>query len=249
LPPHTAWGFVMRHARLLVGFLVLGFVGLGCRSVSAIREDREADSPEPVVVQAQAQQSVPSVKDNGQRTTDNGRRTSDETLLMRCRYADLLLSQKQIKEARQELELFIADAQEMGDAALKHLIHSHSRLMEIAQEEDDEYAEHLHRGIGLCLLARQRAALPDPDGELSCESLLCKAAGELAVARRLRPGEARPCWYLYLVWTRLAQRHPAQRWLNASWEAAPLSFLTPCELRSLQLARRQDESRRQLVRP
>jgi hypothetical protein len=160
---------------------------------------------------------------------------------MRCRYADLLLEHKQVKEARQEMELFVSDAQEMGDAALKHLIHTHSRLMEVAQAEQDEYAEHLHRGIGLCLLARQRAALAEPDGELSCEGLLCKAAGELAVARRLRPAEARPCWYLYLVWSRLAQRHPALRWLNAARERAPLSVLTPCERRGLELALRHDD--------
>jgi hypothetical protein len=167
---------------------------------------------------------------------------------MRCRYADLLLEQKQIKEARQEMELFVTDAQEMGDVALKYLIHTHSRLMETAQAEQDDYAEHLHRGIGLSLLARERAVLPEPDGELSCESLLCKAAGELAVARRLRPEEARPCWYLYLVWSRLAQTHPARRWLNAARDRAPLSVLTPCERRGLELALRHDDGRSR-VRP
>ena len=185
--------------------------------------------------------AMPDANTAAQRTKDPGRRTNPEVLLMRCRYADLLLEQKQVKEARQEMELFVRDAQEMGDAALKHLIHTHSRLVEVAQAEADEYAECLHRGIGLCLLARQRAALPEPDGELSCEGLLCKAAGELAVARRLRPAEARPCWYLYLVWSRLAQRHPARRWLNAAREYAPLSFLTPCERRGLELALRHDD--------
>jgi hypothetical protein len=162
---------------------------------------------------------------------------------MRCRYADLLLEHKQVKEARHEMELFVRDAQDMGDVALKHLIHTHSRLMDLAQEEQDEYAEHLHRGVGLWLLARQRAALPDPDGELSCEGLLCKAAGELAMARRLRPDEARPCWYLYLVWSRLAQQHPARRWLHAACERAPFTVLTPCELRGLQLAVRRYDAR------
>jgi hypothetical protein len=161
---------------------------------------------------------------------------------MRCRFADLLVEHKQYKEARQEMELFVRDAQEMGEVARKHLIHTHSRLMDLARLEEDEYAEHLHRGIGLWLLARQRADLPEPEGELSCESLLCKAAGELAVARRLRTSDARPCWYLYLVWTRLGQQHPARRWLNAALENAPFSPLTPCEMRGLQLALRHLEA-------
>jgi hypothetical protein len=249
----------MRHARLLVGFLVLGFVCLGCRALPPVAEEKDAapptpshtPAPAPAVIQAQAFHFSPPAKDDGQGTKDKDRSADPAVLSMRCRYADLLLSQKQTKEARLELELFVSDAQEMGEVAVKHLIHSHSRLMEIAQGEDDAYAEHLHRAIGLYLLARERAVLvlPDPDGELSCESLLCKAAGELAVARRLRPGEARPCWYLYLVWSRLAQRHPAQRWLTAACDKAPFSILTLCEQRSLQLARRQNDSRGQLLRP
>jgi hypothetical protein len=201
----------MRRVRPLVWFLILGFAALPGRA-----------------------------QDRGQRTKDKGQRTSPEVLSMRCRYADLLWEQKQVKEARQEMELFVADAQEMGEAALGHLIHTHSRLTEVALAEEDEYAEHLNRGIGLSLLARRRAGLPEPDGELSCESLLCKAAGELAVARRLRPREARPCWYLYRVWARLGQRQPARRWLNAAGEHAPFSALTPSERRGLELALRLD---------
>jgi len=226
----------MRQARLLTGFVILGLLGVAGRFLVAVPEEAEAAA------------QAPAAKGQGQGTEDKGRRTNPEVLLMRCRYADLLLEQKQLKEARQEMELFVRDAQEMGDAALKHLIHTHSRLMELAQAEEDEYGEHLHRGIGLCLLARQRAALPEPDGELSCEGLLCKAAGELAVARRLRPDDARPCWYLYLVWSRLAQQQPARRWLAAAAERAPFGALTPGEQRGLQLALRRHDARRP-VRP
>jgi tetratricopeptide (TPR) repeat protein len=161
-----------------------------------------------------------------------------EHLIIRCHYAELLLRLQHRQEARREFERFIVDAQEQGEAEVEHLVHSHSRLMEIAEQQEDEYAECLHRGIGLLLLAQGRAALGDPHGELPAEGLLCKAAAELAQARRLRPAEARPCWYLHRVWSLLDQEQSAARWLHAAREAAPFSYLTPAEQRSLQLTLR-----------
>ena len=123
--------------------------------------------------------------------------------------------------------------------------------MDIAQRIEDDYASHLHRGIALYWLARQRGELPDDGGELSSESLLCQSASELVLARRQRPDEARPCWYLHEVWTRLAQNQPATRWLRAAEEAAAFSYLTPAEQQRLHFARRQnaeDASRKQRQR-
>ena len=108
--------------------------------------------------------------------------------------------------------------------------------MEIAEAGEDGYGEHLHRGIGLFLLARQRAVLPDPEGALSSEALLCKAAGELTLAHLAKTDEARPSWYLHEVWSRLAQQQPARRFLREAAQAAPFSYLTAAEQRSLQLA-------------
>lgn len=159
-----------------------------------------------------------------------------EQLLVRVNYAELLLRQRRPHEARDQFERFQADAQEQGPLAADHLIHCHTRLLEIAEAQDDGYAEHLNRGIGLYLLAGKRATLPEPEGELSTEGLLCQAAAELTLARRQRPDEARPCWYLHAVWSRLAQHGPAQRWLKQADALAPLSYLTPAEHRSLQLA-------------
>ena len=78
--------------------------------------------------------------------------------------------------------------------------------------------------------------MPEPEGELPVEGLLCKAAGELTLARLERPDEARPCWYLYEVWSHLAQRQSALRWLREADAAAPFSYLTPNEQRRLSLA-------------
>jgi hypothetical protein len=130
------------------------------------------------------------------------------------------------------LDRLVEDAQGR-EAAAAQLIHSHSRLMEMAQSTNDPYAEHLNRGIGLYLLAQQRAALADFHGDLPASGLLWKAIDELDQARRLRPGEARPCWYLHQAWRALSQQQPAQRWLRAARDKAAFSFLTPAEQRGL----------------
>jgi tetratricopeptide (TPR) repeat protein len=161
-----------------------------------------------------------------------------EQHVARAHYAELLLRLQRPQEARAQFERLVADVQDVPELALKHLVHCHSRLMEIAEAEGDEYAEHLNRGIGLYLLARERAGLPDPEeGDLSVESVLCKAAGELTMARMARRDEARPCWYLYAVWSRLDQRQPALRHLREADATAAFSSLTPAERRDLELAR------------
>jgi tetratricopeptide (TPR) repeat protein len=156
----------------------------------------------------------------------------------RLHYAELLLRLHRPGEARAQFERFVAGVQDVPELASRHLVHCHSQLMEIAEAEGDEYAEHLNRGIGLFLLACERAGLPDPEeGELSVESVLCKAAGELTMAHMARRDEARPCWYLYEVWSRLDQSQPALRHLREADATAPFSYLTPAEKRDLELAR------------
>jgi len=156
--------------------------------------------------------------------------------VIRLHYAELLLRLGKVPDGRLQLERFIADVQERDDLANAHLLDCHTRLVEIAEAGDDDYGEHLNRGIGLYLLACQRAQFPDANDVLSKEALLCKAAAELGLARMRRPAEARPCWYLHEVWARLAQHHPAARWLRAAEAAAPFSYLTPAEQRGLRLA-------------
>jgi hypothetical protein len=162
-----------------------------------------------------------------------------EQLALRVQLAELLLRLQRPEEARAEFERLSDDAQQLGEEEAANVIHCQRRLMEIAEAAADDYGEHLHRGIGLYLLARQRADLPDPDDQLPVEGLLCRAAAELAIAHRERPERARPSWYLYVVWSRLAQQQPALRSLQAA-DAAILSLdLTPAEQQSLELARQQ----------
>lgn len=158
---------------------------------------------------------------------------------LRGHYAELLFRLDCLPEAKAEMTRFVADAQDRGDATIRQRIHGHSRLMEIAEVEDDTYASHLHRGIGLYLLGRERARLPDPQGQLPVEALLCKAAGALSVARSQQPGQARPCWYLFQVWQCLGQKQAGRRWLLRASEAAAWTDLTAAERRELELACRQ----------
>jgi tetratricopeptide (TPR) repeat protein len=157
-------------------------------------------------------------------------------LAMRAHYAELLLRLRQLPTARAEYEHFVAQMQDQGKPAYAQLIHCHSRLMEIAEATDDVYGEHLHRGIGLYLLACEREALTDLGDELPAEGMYCKAAGELSLARLERPTDARPCWYLHEVWAHLGQRQPAGRWLREADRDAPFSTLTPAEQRGLHMA-------------
>ena len=155
---------------------------------------------------------------------------------VRLHYAELLLRLERRAEARQEYGRFIALAQEGGEKTLDQRIVCHSRLLEMAMSEDDEYSIRYHRGLGLYLLALERVKLGDIDGALPVESLLCRAAGELTTARQLRPGEAQPCWYLYKVWSALGQQSAAARWLERAAAVAPFALLTAAEQRELQLA-------------
>ncbi len=159
-----------------------------------------------------------------------------EHVLVRSHYAELLLRLNRPREARVQYERFIADAQDEGESLVRQLIHCHTRLMEIAQGAEDEYGKRLHRGLGLYWLACERLGLEAPRGELPVEGLLCKAASALEEARQCRPGAARPCWYLYRVWSCLARTEAAHSCLRQAAEAALFGDLTPAEQRSLVLA-------------
>ncbi len=159
-----------------------------------------------------------------------------DQLRARSHYAELLLRLHRWPDARKQYERFDADAQAQERPANSQLIRCHSQLTKIAMEENDYYLEHLHRGIGLYLLGQERAVLPDPNGDLPTEGLMCRAALELRKAHRSRPEEARPSWYLYEVWSYLGRRQPAMQSLHDAVESAPLSYLTAAERRNLHLA-------------
>src|SRR5439155_12825587 len=86
-----------------------------------------------------------------------------QQLPIRAHYAELLLQSRRLPEARAQFEALVCDAQSLGGLAAADLIHCHGCLTAIALQSEDVYNEHLHRGIGLFLLARKRTVLPDAE--------------------------------------------------------------------------------------
>jgi Tfp pilus assembly protein PilF len=166
-------------------------------------------------------------------------------LSVRTQYAELLHRFGSPEEARLQFERCVTDAQDQPEQVCQHLIHSHTRLMEIAERQGDLFAAHLNRGIGLFYLARQQAGLSEELAVEVAEGLFCKAAAELTLARLEQPESARACWYLHEVWASLAQRQPAQHWLRMAETLLTPVELTPAERRQLELAcgKREDEVR------
>jgi len=164
-------------------------------------------------------------------------RMHPDQLMIRAYLAELLLKLSCLPDAQFHFEQFLADAQDSDGPARQKILHCHTRLMEIAQRRDDLYRERLHRGIGFVLLARQLDSEKTDDVEGGFrERLLCKASVELASARKLRPDEPRPCWYLAEVWNKLHQYRSAEKALRNAKSLAALLPLPPAEQRALALA-------------
>lgn len=153
---------------------------------------------------------------------------------IRAHLAELLLRMQKPAEARSHLERYIADAQRQGDLAARHLVHSHTRLVEIATSQGDEFSEHLYRGVGLYLVAE--SVLKQDAEDPSAQRILFQAIAELKLAVAIQPEEPRPHWYLYECWANLGQSQPARTHLLRARKLAPLGGLTSCEREMLALA-------------
>jgi tetratricopeptide (TPR) repeat protein len=147
----------------------------------------------------------------------------------RAFYAEVLAKLGNATEASVEFEKAVARLQEDKSVDLALIVHCHGRLLDLADDDADEFHVHLHRGLGLYWLAQQKRRGDEPADALPTESILCKAALELTAAHWLMPSEARPTWYLSLIWRQLGQSAAAQRWLHETCAASHFSYLTPRE--------------------
>lgn len=161
-------------------------------------------------------------------------------LFIHAQLAELYFKQKKWEPSRQRFQDCIALSQELGEPAYAYLIHAHSRLVDIAEAEQDAFAEHLHRGIGLYELACHRARTDEASQEPSVTTILGRAALSLQDARNENPGAARPHWYLHLVWSRLGQRMAAKQALLQADDRKFFAELTAKEKHELQMARWQE---------
>ena len=156
-----------------------------------------------------------------------------QQIMIRAYLAEMLFKSGQFDEAQWQFERFVADAQTVNGPASEHRLHCHSRLMEIAENRGDVGAEHLHRGIGMYLLAckslKQEAAVE----EQLPERLFLKATAELKSAQKLLPSDGRPSWYLHLSWTQLNQIEPSRIALRQAAELVETSTMTTSEKQML----------------
>lgn len=134
-----------------------------------------------------------------------------DAVMMRAYLAELLLKLGQPQEARVEFERVIQDADGETGPISKHQVHCHTRLMEIAQETDDLFAEELHRGVGLVLLVRQWRAEPEhTSDDPMTQQTLAKAVAALRAAQEQNPDDPRPTVYLAEAYEQLGQSSAAR---------------------------------------
>lgn len=153
-----------------------------------------------------------------------------DAVMIRAYLAELHLKLGNATASRTEFERVIAAAQGSPPGpARRHLVHCHTRLMEIAQADEDAFAEQLHRGIGLLLLVQQWDADPERQDETASEQTLSKAAAALRKARDERPADARVNLYLAEVYERLGSHSAAKAASRAAKAALPDANLTTWE--------------------
>jgi tetratricopeptide (TPR) repeat protein len=156
-------------------------------------------------------------------------------VMIRAHLAEVLYRLGKSAEARTQFERVVADAQPLTGGARKHLVHWHTRIMEIAQAANDEYAESLNRGIGLMLLVRRWDAEPGRRDEAAAERTLVKALAALRAARAARPGDARANLYIADALERLGQVSAARAARRAAKAALPDAGVTATEIDRIEM--------------
>jgi Tfp pilus assembly protein PilF len=215
--------------RWIMPFLVgtcCGLVGVLSPWLNA-DEDKTVDPPLPISANApDALTLAAEALDRGDQAEATKQmhefvRTNPSALMPRAHLAELFFRQGRAEEARRHYEQFISDAQLTTGPTHRHLVHCHTRLMQLAEDRDDEFHEALHRGIGLTLI-------PEPD-----EPTLAKALASLLEANRERPTSARVQVYLARVYLALNQTHLAKQSRERARTFLPDPSLTLHEHREL----------------
>lgn len=163
-------------------------------------------------------------------------RQNPDQVMFRAELAELLFRLDRPADARVEFERFVAAAQAATGPPKAHLVHCHTRLMEIGQQADDPFAEAFHRGVGLLLLVGDGGGkMTDADAGTG-EEILCRATLALAEAAALRPSDPRTHLYLADAHTRMGNRRAARTCLAVARNLATPGTLTPAESARLSLS-------------
>ena len=211
-----------------VGLILGGACGLtGCFAPFTRPEDRAAPAPMAVPDDGALMRAAEALDRGDEQAAAVQMReyvtANPGAVMPRAHLAELLFRQGQAAEARRHYERFVADAQPATGVPRRHLTHSHTRLMALAEGTGDAYAEALHRGVGLLLLAERG------DAEALNEPTLAKAVASLQAAHDERPDAARPCVYLARALRALGQPAAARAAAEKARDRLPDPSLTPTE--------------------
>ncbi|MCE9566831.1 MAG: hypothetical protein K8U57_32905 [Planctomycetes bacterium] len=135
-------------------------------------------------------------------------RVHPEQLMFRIQLAEMLMRVGRDEAAKVHFEQFAADVRRSSGPLKKHLVHVHTRLMEIGQQNGDRFTEVLHRGIGLMLLVEEQDGLADRDADF-CEEMLCQAMKALVEAKEMNPSDVQVRLRLAEAYDRMGNRRAA----------------------------------------
>ena len=160
-------------------------------------------------------------------------RQQPDAVMVRAYLGELLMKTGNLPESKLHFEQFTREAAEASGPAKRHLVHVHTRLMELAGQTDDIFGEQLHRGIGLVLLVKQWHDDGDPADAALTERTLVQAAKALKNADAEKPGDALVWFYLAEAWSELGQPSSARGAVRKSLECQPEWTLNPNELEGM----------------
>ena len=212
---------MFRRALLLLCHCVI-VPTTGCFAFQPAPKTEPTESPDPIALAAEALDRG----DDRSACLQFSEHLKDhpDDAATRLQYAELLHRLERNTEARAEYLTFISAAQLADGPIRKRLPHAHTRLMQMAQEEEDTASEQLHRGIGLYEVAVAWDA--ERSEETLVEPTLVKSVRALRQARTRYPGRAN--LYLALAYERLGQLSAARSARRAAQAATPFDF-TPWE--------------------
>ena len=156
-------------------------------------------------------------------------RQQPDALMVRAYLGELLLKTGDTAESKLHFERFTRDAAGAGGPAQAHLVHVHTRLMELAARSDDAFGEQLHRGIGLVLLVEQWAESGTATDAALAERTLVQAVQALKRADGEKPGEARVWFYLAEAYSALDQPSAARTAMRKAGASGPVGTLNAQE--------------------
>jgi len=190
----------MRPALALGLCFAIGCVSLPDPLPAAIAEPA-GDDPLTLAADCLARGDEPAAAGHFERYV----RSHPDQLAFRVHLADLYLKLGRDAEAKCHFERFAGDAPGAAAGVQSHLVHCHTKLMEIAQGTDDRFGEVSNRGIGLLVLVRH--GIDDADTR---EEILCRAIAALREAKDERPKDARIHLHLAEAHDRAGHRREAE---------------------------------------